>query len=434
MKDLKELRPIQALAASLFFRHKKLVVIGPRQYFGKTELGVRLAYNLISQPEASTSMFVAKNALARKKATREKFLRIFDEKRFAVNTEMIYNKKFPTAQLFMGSIDKDPGSQRGGTLNFLHLSEMAFWNIEHGETVSDVWQKVLKHLLSQKDGYCFAESTTNGFNGFKDFWDQAPEFGFHRLKVSLSDMLNLGLISQETFDKEKREVHPLIFAQELECEWVTFQGLVYNEFDGAKHVADVAPPEEWQSVIAAIDWGWKPSATAILFGYIHDDIVHIFDEIYAMEQRLEDTHAAITARLQHWNISKFVCVADHDLARNDELQKRGISTHLADKVNVAGNRIQIKEKLWKNQIVIHPRCTNLLKDIQHATWHPKKEGELDNSVCTWGHWDMEAALRYLVRGLDTHEAEEPEVNPHSGLDQASARAWQIQRDRIYGNN
>ena len=428
MKALRDLRPIQALAASLFFRHRRLLVIGPRQYFGKTELGVRLAHDLTAQPGASTSMFVAKNSLARKKATREKFMRIFDPKLFAVNTELIYNKKCPSSQIFMGSIDKDPGSQRGGTLNFLHMSEMAFWNIEHGETVSDIWQKVLKHLLSQSDGYCYGESTNNGFNGFKDFWDQAPEFGFHRLAISLSQMLELGLVSQDVYDKERREVHPLVFAQELECEWVTFQGLVYDEFRVEHHVAEIPPPDEWQSVIAAIDWGWKPSATAVLFGYVKDDVVHIFDEIYEMEQRIEDTHNAIKDRLRYWQIDKFVCVADHDLARNAELQARGIATHLADKVNVAGNRIQIKEKLWKNQLVIHPRCKNLLKDIQHATWHPKKEGELDPSVCTWGHWDMEAALRYLVRGLDTHEAEEPEKNPFVDMDQASARAWRLQRE------
>ena len=80
MKALRDLRPIQALAASLFFRHRRLLVIGPRQYFGKTELGVRLAHDLTAQPGASTSMFVAKNSLARKKATREKFMRIFDPK------------------------------------------------------------------------------------------------------------------------------------------------------------------------------------------------------------------------------------------------------------------------------------------------------------------------------------------------------------------
>ncbi len=304
---------------------------------------------------------------------------------------------------------------------------MGFWNIEHGETVSDVWQKVLRHLLSQKDGYVYAESTTNGLNGFKDFWDEAEKFGFHRLKVSLSQMLELGLVSKEDFEKEKREVHPLVFAQELECEWVTFQGLVYDEFSELLHVAEVPNPEPWQAVIAAIDWGWNPSATAVLFGYVRDGIIHIFDEIYAKEQRIESTKTSIDVKLKHYQIEKFVMAADHDSARNAELEARGLGTFKADKVNVMGNRIQIKEKLWKNQIKIHPRCKMLLKDIQHATWHPKKEGELDDGLCTWGHWDAEAALRYLVRALESHENEEPEENPFADVDQASARAWQMNR-------
>ena len=48
-------------------------------------------------------------------------------------------------------------------------------------------------------------------------------------------------ISQEDYDKEKREVHPLVFAQELECEWVTFQGLVYDEFNDRDHVDENLP-------------------------------------------------------------------------------------------------------------------------------------------------------------------------------------------------
>jgi len=425
--QLHTLRPIQALAASLFFKHKKLMLNLPRQYGGKTELGVRLQEDLCFRGGSSTGLFVAKNSAARKKATREKFLRIFDPKIFAVNTELIYNKKNQASQIFMASIDKDPSAQRGGTVNLLHWSEVAFSKMDHGETIPDVWQMVLNPMLSQTDGYALLESTNNGNNGWKDIWEMAPDLGFKTLRVTFSQMLELGLVTQEEFDKEKRETHPLIFAQEYECQWVTFQGLVYDEFDEPFHVADIDGPAEWQKTAFAIDWGYHPSATCVLFGYVHEGTLNVFDELYVHRQLIDETAASLHARRRHWLMDTLAGVADHEEDRNEELIRRGIGVTKADKTNVLGNRLQIKEMLWKGTLKIHPRCVNLIKDLKSATWHDKKEGDLDYSLCSWGHYDAEAALRYLVRAFEKYEEPEPEKNPHLSMDEASARAWEINR-------
>lgn len=426
--NIGELRPIQALAAALLFRHKKLIAVLPRQFGGKTELGVKLNHDLAMRPGPSTGLFIAKNTAARRKATREKFIRNFDKKVFAVNTELIYRKDEPTSQILMASVDKDPDANRGGTVNLLHWSEAAFSKIDHGETVPGVWQKVFRPMLSQTDGYAFVESTTNGHNSFKDFFDNAKDFGFKTLLVGMSQMLDLGLITWEEYQKEKSEVHPLIWAQEYECEWVTFQGLTYDEFDEKVHVdPDLPPPKHWQGVIGAIDWGFHPSATCVLFGYVQDGTVCIFDEIYETRQRIEDTDTAIKARQLLWSIGDFATVADHEEDRNEELIIRGIGVTKANKVNVLGNRLEIKELLWKNRLKIHPRCKNLIKDLRAAVWSDKKEGDLDYSLCTWGHFDAEAALRYLIRAFKAHEQDEPEENPHQHMDESSARAWEQQR-------
>lgn len=426
MDGLTKLRPIQALAASLFFKHKKLLLNLPRQQ-GKTELGIRLAHHLTSIPTPSTWLFVAKNTASRRKAAREKFLRLFDPSKFHINTEMVYLKKCPTSQLLMASIDKDPGSQRGGTLSGIHWSEVAFSTIDHGESIPDVWMKVFRPQLSQTDGYALLESTNNGHNGWKDLWDNHKELGFARLCVPFSRMMEMGLVSQDDYDKEKRETLPLIFAQEYECEWLSFAGRAYEEFDEKIHVEDIPGPEPWQRTNSAIDFGFFPSAMCALFGYVRDGTIHVFDEIYAMKQLIEDLGDSITARLRHWEVQNHVAVGDHEEDRIEELNLRGIICGKANKVNTLGARIQIKELLWKRKIKIHPRCKYLIKDLLTATWNPKKEGDLNYGECTYGHFDGEAALRYLVRELLASEVEEPEENPFVGQDQASARAWQMER-------
>lgn len=431
---LKDLRPIQAMAASILFREKKLLFNGPRQFTGKTELGVRLAWDLTVRPTTSSCLYVAKNSKARRKAAREKFLRLFDSKIFAVNTELIYLKKHKTSQIQMGSVDVDPDSDRGGTHNFIHWSEVAFARIQNGMTIPDVWQKVYNPMLSQLEGFALLESTNNGNNGWKVLWDNAKDYGFARLKMSLSQMVEFGLISEEDYEKEKRECHPLVFAQEYECEWVTFHGRVYDELTD-DHFIDVPPPEPWMHIIAAIDWGYHPSATCVLFAYIRDGIMYVFDEIYAHRQLIETgTYPEIQARQRRWSIEHLGIVADHEMDRNQELVNRGLGVSPADKVDVLGNRIQIKERLFKNTIYFdRHRCPNTRKDLFAAVWNEKKEGDLDYNQCSWGHFDAEAALRYLVRAFDEYEADEPIKNPHQATDDAAARAWEQERLRDVDN-
>lgn len=411
----------------MFFKHKRLLLSIPRQE-GKTELGVRLLHDLSLIPSPSTALFLAKDKKSGKKATREKFMRIFSSKLFSVNTEQIYLKSCPTSTIFMDSVDKDPDRIRGGTYNMFHWSEVAFSKIEKGESIISVFDKVLQPTLRKRAGYALLESTNNGKNGWYDLWSNAKEYGFATLKVSFSQMVEMGLVTPDEYDEVKLTTHPDVFRQEYECEWVTFQGRVYEEFT-EDLIEDFDGPADWQAVISGIDWGYHPSATCVLFGYVKDDVLHVFDEIYEKKQLIEETSNSINARLQNWGIGRHASVADHEADRIEELNRRGIVCTAADKVNVLGNRLQLKERFWRKRIKIHPRCRFLIKDLQAAVWHAKKEGELDDAQCTWGHWDAEAALRYLVRAFDTYEVEKPEENPHVTTDDASAREWALRRQQ-----
>jgi hypothetical protein len=311
----------------------------------------------------------------------------------------------------MDSVDKDPDRIRGGTYHYIHWSEVAFSKIEKGHTISDVFQKIVDPTTSQTDGYCLLESTNNGKNGWYDLWHSAKEIDFVTFCMGLWKFVELGLVSREEYEKVKKKTQPDIFKQEYECEWVSFQGKTYCEFDDLVHLDDdMKGPEIWQTVISAIDWGWNPSATCILFAYVQENIVHIFDEHYQLEELPAVTAMEIENIKAKWDIRKLVTVADHDLARNEELLLRGIACAQASKTNVMGARMTIKELLWKGQIKIHPRCVNLRRDLDAAVWDAKKEGEIDYGQCTWGHFDAEACLRYLLRELRTTEAEDPDID------------------------
>lgn len=429
MLNLAELLPTQAMTASMLMKHRRLMVMGPRQFFGKTEIGVRLGEDCLSSMDAATGLFLAKDTKSARRATREKFLRIYDGERFNVNTDRIVKKSNPRCMLNIASVDRDPDRLRGGTNHFIHWSEVAFSKLDHGETITGVFDKVIQPTSAIFDAYQLLESTPNGQNGWYDLWNNAAAYGFRTLKITFSQMLEMGFVTQAEFDRIKDTTHPLVFRQEFECDFVTFQGRAYDEFDEAMHVADVPAPADWMRVILACDWGYDPSATCVLFGYVRDGVLYVFDEIYEKRQLIQQTADHIDSIRQRWSIKQIAGVADHEQDRIDELNLRGIPCGKANKANVLGNRIEVKELLWKDRIVIDPRCKYLIRDLTTATWHDKKEGELDFSQCNYGHFDAEAALRYMVRELSKFELDEPEVNPHTTTDQASARAWNLARRR-----
>lgn len=413
-----KLRPIQALAANLFFKHKRLILVLPRQYGGKTELGCQLQVDLISRPTTKSALFLAKDHKSAKKATREKFTRLCDPKLFSVNTDNIYLKKHKTSTLFLASVDKDPDRNRGGTMASVHWSEVAFSKIERGETIAGVFDKVIKPTLSLQDGYVLLESTLNGKNGFYDLYLDAKAQRMQILHIGLGKMVELGIITQETYDYEKGQYHPDVFRQEFDCEWVSFLGRAYPEFDEAHIDPNMPEPESWQKLLVAIDWGYSPSATCVLFAYVKDGVLNIYDEHSKTQEMPIETAYEIELRSRKHG-GMMACVADHDLARNEELNRRGIPCGLADKANVMGSRMQIKELLYFDKIRIHPRCKQLIKDLEVSAWDAKKDGELDYSQFKY-HGDSEAALRYLCRMLSEVEAEKPAADDLFAFDTLSA--------------
>lgn len=429
MLELKDLRPLQALAATVFFRERRLLLSLPRQFGGKTELGVRIAHDLLRRPFTKSALFLAKDKKSGKKATREKYERIFDRKVFDVNTETVKLKACPTSIQFMDSVDKDPDRIRGGTYSYIHWSEVAFSKIEQGESITSVFDKIIKPTLELTNGYVLLESTNNGKNGWFDLWENASNYGFTKLKIGLADMVYMGLLSRERYDKIQKETHPDVFRQEYECDWVTFQGKVYPEFDATAHVdPDMPGPEEWMTVVSAIDWGYHPSATCVLFAYVKDGVLHVFDEHYATQELAAITAEMIEYKRDQWRIKKMAAVADHEADRIEELNRRGIACGLASKANILGARVQGKELFYFDKIKIHPRCKYLIRDLDAAVWDEKKaiKGEIDYTQCTWGHFDAEAAFRYLIRELSEMETDTPIINPHSA-DPISAAAFDIQR-------
>lgn len=421
--DWGSLKPVQALAAKVFFEKRRLLLMLPRQE-GKTELGVRLIHSLISQPGTQQALFLAKSHEALKKATREKFRRLFSPSQFTITTKSATNKINEDAICFFDSVDKEPDRIRGGTYQAIVWTEIAFSEFENGVSLFDVVQRILAPTMRKTRGFLYGESTPNGNNEWATLWNNAGEYGFHTLRVSLTDLCRMGLVNEKEYLEIKGTTHPTVFLQEYECEFVSFFGRIYDEFTDS-HIENFDTPPHLIMVACGIDWGYV-DATCLLAAFRIGKKIYVFDEIYMKKSLIEEFAEEFKARIHLWDAIGLACAADHDPNRIAELHRRGIPCGNAAKTDVLGNRIEIKELLWKNELVIHPRCKHLIMDLRSMEWNTKAKREDANyDKCSWGHYDAEAALRYLIRELARIEEVDTNIDLHFGGRDAN-NAWRVE--------
>jgi hypothetical protein len=72
--------------------------------------------------------------------------------------------------------------------------------------------------------------------------------------------------------------------------------------------------------------------------------------------------------------------------------------HAPDKADLVAGVNRIRMEVSNKSLVIHPRCKNLLHQLQHATWDKSRTRFSRSS--NGNHWDLVAALIYLLKAVD----------------------------------
>lgn len=115
----------------------------------------------------------------------------------------------------------DPTSIRGSGWDGAVLDEAAFM-------IPEAWREVIRPSLADRQGWALFISTPNGYNWFKDLFDQAnADTGWERWQRPTSDN---PLIPQAELDEARLDMGERSFAQEHGAQFVDVQGA---EFSGA---------------------------------------------------------------------------------------------------------------------------------------------------------------------------------------------------------
>ena len=248
---------------------------------------------------------------------------------------------------------------RGQQFDFIIMDEVAsmreFWL--H-------WFEVVRPTLTDTKGEALFISTPKGFNHFYDLYNQeARDLDFKSFHFTSYDNPH---IPKEEIDKAKTEIPEDRFAQEYMADFRKTTGLVYKEFDRAKHLFNELEevPNKVERFIG-IDWGYTNPTAAVIIDRDRDSNFWVVGEYYHTGKTTQEV-------IEYLKTMGANCYypdpAEPD--RLEECRRAGMNVREVSKDVTKG--IDAVRTLMKNgKLKIWRGCPNLIGELETYTYKGK---------------------------------------------------------------
>lgn len=190
--------------------------------------------------------------------------------------------------------------------------------------------------------------------------------------------------------------------QELEGEFVAFEGLVYPEFDRERHIVTVRP-ETFAQVIAGVDWGFTNPGVMLVFGVDGDGRMWGLHEEYVRQRRIEEW-ARVAADLRDtYGVTRFVCdpsEPDYIRALKDAgCRAEGANNSVRPGIQAVKNRLVVRPD-GLPRLLLAPGMVWTASEFEQYQWrtNPRGEGFADEPMKANDH--AIDSLRYAVMAVD----------------------------------
>ena len=270
------------------------------------------------------------------------------------------------------------------------------------------WEEVLRPTLIDKKGEVLFLSTPEGFNHFYELYcldpaQPAPPNGikqdadFKSFHFTSYDNPN---IPKEELDKAKTELTEDRFAQEIMADFRKTVGLVYKEFDRAKHLYnhDVVNVKE---TIAGVDFGFHNPCAVIIIKKDYDGNYWIDNEWY----KTEKTDAMIAEYVSGLDLNK-VYPDPESPGAIKELNSKGVPVRdvVKGKDSIKNGITKVRELFKTGRLKIHTRCQNLITELESYHYADRKpdHNEDENPVKENDH-AMDAMRYALMMNMNSRE-------------------------------
>jgi hypothetical protein len=204
--------------------------------------------------------------------------------------------------------------------------------------------------------------------------------------------------------------------REYFCEFVTdAENAVLPEWDDERSAAlsVVWPTPQFFRSYVAMDPGMR-DRTGVLFGYydfikavvvIEDELVLSGPSTATIAKEVKAKESLLWTAREHEPRLAPLRVLDGELRLAMDLKElHGLSFQLAEKSESLNAINLVRTLIQSNQIVVNPRCVNLIRQMKNAIWNRQAtdfDRASDKSMD--GHYDLVAALKYFCRTVNRHD-------------------------------
>lgn len=287
-----------------------------------------------------------------------------------------------------------PELLRGPSLSFWWGDEAALYD-------KNVW-KIMQGRLREggRLGYAWLTTTPKGRNWiFQEFIQKARD----RYIIFKARTADNTFIDADYYDMLQESYTGDFARQELDGDFVAFEGLVYPFFDRDTHITTQTRPSEWSIVVAGVDWGLVNPGVIVVYGVDSDGRMWGLHEEYARRRDVEEWANVAKQLEQQYKIDYFFC----DPAKPDNIDafnRLGVNAVPAENevwlgIQSVYNRLQSQSD-GLPRLILSPEFVNCATEFEQYQWAEHKDGLHDKPKKVNDH-TMDAT-RYASVGVDQH--------------------------------
>lgn len=265
------------------------------------------------------------------------------------------------------------------------------------------WNEVLSPTLIDRKGSAMFISTPRGFNHFFDLYNmESKDPNYKSYHFTTYDN---PFIPPEEIEREKLSKPENTFAQEYMADFRKMEGLVYKEFDRARHVIDNLPTKFDES-IAGIDFGFTNPTAVIHIKRDGDDNYFVTNEWYKTGR----TEEQIGEYVRSCNFNR-VYPDPESPSAIEVLNTKGVDVVevIKNKDSIKNGINRVRQLLKMGKLKIHKSCVNLIAEFETYAYPDKSpdKNEEENPIKEHDH-----ALDALRYALATNKADNVVTQEH----------------------
>jgi len=238
---------------------------------------------------------------------------------------------------------------------------------EYADMKRKIFELILRPTLADYKGWCDFLGTPKGkLNHFYEMFikDQQyadldyrdingnpvlPDKDFKSFQFKTEDN---PYIDRQEIEDARRMLAAAYFRQEWEASFENYTGIIYKEFEPARHIISIQPGfvKDWWRVFVGLDTGRH---TAVSFVAVDDQgKKYVFDEIYDYDGVVKDIAFQIKIKLSKWRINRATYIIDSASQVKREYERHGIAALDSEK-DVENQIAQVRNHFQNDMLFIN---------------------------------------------------------------------------------